>query len=109
MTRKDDTLLDAYGRLLRALMVLHYEAETDMDFDAYVELANVRYDAAVQTRIREPVLEAHRICPEAGCEGNYEPVGEVFRIGHDHNGVSVMGRRWACDGKKRHYHTVEEK
>lgn len=44
-----DALLDAYGRLLRALMVLHGEAESDLDFDAWVELADMRYDAAVQS------------------------------------------------------------
>lgn len=52
MSRRDDALLDAYGRFWRALAVLHYESDSDLDFDAFVELAEVRYAQHVSEMLK---------------------------------------------------------
>lgn len=108
--RRDwDAMLDAYGRVLRALMVLHHEAETDLDFDAYVELANVRYDETLSrlSRREAEVEVPKRVCPEANCVAEYLPEGAPYRFGVDDRGREVWMQRWMCGGRPRHWHTEE--
>lgn len=105
MASKTDALLDAYGRLTRALMVLHYEADTDLDYDAWVELAEVRF--AEHVRGFNQVTLPEHICPEEGCIGAYVRVDGPYVFGRDHTGADVWVEKWQCQATPAHWHTRE--
>lgn len=41
--RRVDLLLDEMSRLREALLVLHFESDTDLPFDAWVQVTRVRF------------------------------------------------------------------